>query len=108
MFSSIRNYRTMYNTDGTIDVLFSIRMREKYGINTYYNYTDIETAGMEVLDSAEGCLINPMICEDSDGNVIIFAEKALNCWTSVFVPIVKGSNAETWDYWYENFAETET
>ena len=63
----------------------------------------IENAGFEVLDCVEGCLCDSVICEDNNGNVIIFAETALNEWTSALLPIVKKTNAETWDYWYNKF-----
>lgn len=103
MYSSIRNYKSMYNTDGSPDILYSVRMREKYGINTYYDTADIEAAGLEVLDIVEGCLCDSILCEDDDGNVIIFAEKALNDWCSVLVPIVGKDNNDTWDIWYSEY-----
>lgn len=103
MYTSIRNHPSMYFVNGKADVLFAIRMREKYGINTVFDYTDIENAGFEVLDCVEGCLCDSVICEDDNGNVVIFAEIALNEWTSALLPIVKKTNAETWDYWYNEF-----
>lgn len=75
--------------------------------NTIWSYEDIQNAGFNVLDCVEGTLADSCICEDDDGNVVIFAEKALNCWCSALVPIVKGSPAETWEFWEENFAESE-
>ena len=72
-----------------------------------WTYKDIKAAGFSVLDCVEGTLADSCICEDSDGNVVIFAEKALNCWCSALVPIMKETAAETWRYWVENFAESE-
>ena len=103
MYSSIRNYPSMHNTDGKPDTLFAIRMREKYGINTYYDNADIEAANMEILDVVEGCLCDNLLCEDEDGNVIIFAEKTLNNWSSALVPIIGKDNNDTWDIWYSEY-----
>lgn len=103
MYTSIRNHPSMYFVNGKADVLYAIRMREKYGINTVFNYEDIENAGFKVLDCAEGGLCDSVICEDNNGNVVIFAETALNEWCSALIPIRKSSNAETWDYWYNEF-----
>lgn len=79
----------------------------KHFPNTAWNYEDIQNAGFNVLDFVEGCLCDSCICEDNNGNVVIFAEKALNCWSSALVPIVKETPAETWEFWEENFAESE-
>ena len=103
MYSSIRNYKSMHNTDGKPDVLYAIRMREKYGINTYCDSADIEAANMEILDVVEGCLTDSLLCKDEDGNVIIFAEKALNNWSSALVPIIGKDNSDTWDIWYSEY-----
>lgn len=103
MYTSIRNHPSMYFVNGKPDVLYAIRMREKYGINTVFDYKDIENAGFEVLDCVEGTLCDSVICENADGDVVIFAETALNEWCSALIPIRKGSNAETWDYWYNEF-----
>ena len=70
-----------------------------------WTYKDIKAAGFSVLDCVEGTLADSCICEDDSGNVVIFAEKALNCWQSVLIPIVKETAAETWRYWEENFAD---
>lgn len=107
MYSSIRNFPSMINTDGKPDVLYAIRMREKYGIGVFFTYEDIQNAEFNVLDCVEGTLADSCICEDDNGNVVIFAEKALNCWTSVLIPIMKETAAETWRYWEENFEESE-
>ena len=68
-----------------------------------WTYKDIEAAGFSVLDCVCGTLCDPCICEDDNRNVVIFAEKALNCWSSVLIPIMKETAAETWHYWEENF-----
>ena len=79
----------------------------KHFPHSSWTYEDIQNAGFDVLDCVEGCLADSCICEDDSGNVVIFAEKALNCWCSALVPIMKETAAETWRYWEENFAESE-
>ena len=89
-------------------------MEKRYKINsffeyvTYYTESDLIEMGMEILDVSEGALIDSVICEDRDGNIHIYAEKALNCWSSGLVEICEDmTDSEKWDYWYDNFAVEE-
>ena len=93
----------MRNVDGTFDIEFSIRMREQYGIMTVWSDSDVHSQGLEILDVSEGCLLDSYLCEDKEGRLIIFAERALTEWTSALIPIIKETNEETWNYWYNNF-----
>ena len=93
--------------DDTDDLRENAMWYIKHFPNTAWTYEDIQNAGFNVLDIVEGCMCDSCICEDDNGNVVIFAEKALNCWTSVLIPIMKKTAAETWRYWEENFAESD-
>lgn len=106
-YSSIHNYRTMRNHDGTFDIDFSIRMREQYGIMTVWSDSDVQNQGLEILDVSEGCLLDSYLCKDKEGRLIIFAERALTEWSSALIPIRKETNEETENYWYENFVYDE-
>ena len=79
----------------------------KHYPETRWTYEDIEAAGFECIEAEEGCLLDSGIYADESGNVVIFAERAVNGWCSTLVPIRKSTNAETWDYWYENFVHDE-
>lgn len=79
-----------------------------YKCITYYREIDLFNMGMEILDVSEGTLIDNVICEDNDGNIHIYAEKPLNCWSSGLVEICEDmTDSEKWDYWYEHFAVEE-
>lgn len=84
--------------------LYEILCGSKY--NKYWTETEILAAGYEVVDVCEGCLINNLLCVSSDGEVRIFAEKPLNCWSSALELLPYRGNA-AYDYWYENFATDE-
>ena len=66
--------------------------------------SEIEEQGEEFLECVEGGLLDNYLTTDKNGNLKIYQERYVNCWTSGYY-LIEGSDEAIWDYW-ETYIDT--
>ena len=68
--------------------------------------SEIEEQGEEFLECVEGGLLDNYLTTDKNGNLKIYQERYVNCWTSGYY-LIEGNDEAIWDYW-EKYIDTYT
>lgn len=59
---------------------------------------EIEADGEEIIECVEGTVIDNLMTVDKNGNLRIYQERYVNCWTSGYW-LIEGDNADIEEYW---------
>lgn len=68
--------------------------------------SEIEEQGEEFLECVEGGLLDNYLTTDKNGNLKIYQERYVNCWTSGYY-LIEGRDEAIWDYW-EKYIDIQT